>query len=153
MRAQDSQFNCGPVALHNALLALGIKRSIKECERLTGVTATSGTDVESLLAAASAIRGVHTMVVNAYDAQSAIAILRDALRRGRPALLSVDQEEHYVAAVGLLGDRILVADGADNEIVVSIPDYRLVKWWETVDESLPRAEGAVPRTRFWACVL
>lgn len=147
MRAQDSQFNCGPVALHNALLALGIKRSIKECERLTGVTATAGADTKAMMDAARPIRGVHLMPVETTEPQAAIAILRDALRRGRPALLSVDQGEHYVAAVGLLGDRVLVADGADNEIVVSVPDFVLVRRWGY------RVGPPTDTLLFWACVL
>lgn len=129
MRMQDSQANCGSIALHNALCALGIRRSPKECEALCKVTAERGVSEADLVAAFSAVRGCKPYEIRTEDAALAMGALRDALHRGRPAILSVDADAHYVAAVGVLGDRVLVADGADNELVRGVADFRLSLRW------------------------
>lgn len=44
-------------------------------------------------------------------------------------ILLVDANSHWVAAVGRLGDRILVADSADNDLVLSYSAEQLVDRW------------------------
>ena len=144
MRAQDHQYNCGPNALHNALAALGVRRSARELEVVCGTTAQDGTSQTRLVEAARAIRGTKPWVLESGMPAPAIAMLRDALHRGRPAVLAVDRDEHYIAAIGMLGDRVLVADGANNEVVLSVPDYKLLLRW---DNQTGLADA------FWACVL
>jgi phage tail sheath gpL-like len=142
VRAQDSQYNCGPTALYNALQAVGRKRSMLECERLCNTSVLHGTSAEQIEAAVAVVQARRPhYVIATSDPPAAIAMLRDALLRGRAAVMVVDNDEHWVAAVGVLGDRVLVADGISNEIVVSYLDSKLVTRWKS-------AEGA-----FWACVL
>lgn len=152
MRMQDSQANCGSTALHNALAAMGIKRSPAECERLCGVTATAGVGPEGLLTAAKAIKGCHPEILEVFNPRHALGLLRDCLRSGRPAILCVDEGGHYVAAIGALGDRYQVADGAKNELVVSYTGPVLAdRWGEPVlDPITASAQGSLA---YWGLVL
>lgn len=128
MRLQDSQANCGPTALHNALAALGIRRSPAECERLCATTATEGTPADNLQAAAKSIRGCHPVVMESTDPTTSIWALFGRLAH-RPAILCVDADQHYIAAIGLLGDRFLVADGAHNDLVLPYSSTQLLRRW------------------------
>lgn len=134
---QDSEANCGPAALRNALYAIGINRSSSECELLCNTSATNGTLSNELVEAIARIRGCKSpVVINCGESSHAIFQLGDALRRGRSVILctshdnsrSVDNE-HYIAAIGLLGSRIIVADSASNELVESWTETRLRKRW------------------------
>jgi ABC-type bacteriocin/lantibiotic exporter with double-glycine peptidase domain len=127
MRMQSSEANCGSTALSNALAAIGIKRGLDECEKLCGVTAEQGTSVFKLIDVASTIRRNPT-VINCKD-KYAYLVLCDGLRNGRSAILCVDENEHYVAAVGIIGKRVLVADSALNELVVSYSETKLLDRW------------------------
>jgi ABC-type bacteriocin/lantibiotic exporter with double-glycine peptidase domain len=128
MRLQDSQANCGAASLSNALAALGISHSQAECAELCKTTATEGTPPKRLLSGAKQL-GRQPQVVSEKRGAVAMLYLDAHLRAGRPAVLCVDNDEHWVAAVGLLGERILVADPADNELVLSYSRAGLVARW------------------------
>jgi ABC-type bacteriocin/lantibiotic exporter with double-glycine peptidase domain len=143
MRMQDSQANCGPFALKNALCALGIERSAEELEKACGTSATNGTPTKGLVKAASKIDGCDPQVIRESKSYVALLLLEHALRQGRPVILCfADSQgnpgEHWVAAVGVLGDRYLVADSADSELVISLGVTELeAKWRDT------RYEGVI----------
>jgi hypothetical protein len=67
------------------------------------------------------------------DPEVAWDALKMRLTEGRPSLLPVDDGEHWVAAVGLLGDSVLVADSADPELVVPYTQAALTRRWKTGD--------------------
>lgn len=119
MRMQDSQANCGPVAVRNALCALGIVRSTEECEVLCGCTATSGTSPRKLYKGLEAIHEADPFVISDWRPEIALMMLEQCLRDGRPVIMLVDKAEHWVTAIGLLGKRVQVADGADSDLVIS----------------------------------
>lgn len=128
MRMQSSQANCGAAALSNALQALGVTRSQEECETLCRTSATEGTSARNLVRAAQAV-GCRGVVVREKRAEVAILMLRHWVGLGRPMILCVDAGSHWVATVGAIGDRLLVADAADNELVVSCDSAEMVDWW------------------------
>lgn len=128
MRMQSSEANCGSTALHNALAAIGTRRSLDECEILCGVKAESGTNPFALIEAIATIRKINPVVLKENDSAN-IYNLDYHVRRGRSAILLVDDNDHYVAVVGLIGDRILVADSAKNELVLSYTEQQLIKRW------------------------
>lgn len=128
MRFQTNQSTCGPTALFNALVALGVERSLDECEHLCGTT-TEGTDGPALVRGAAKIPGLTPVPLRESRPDVAVLRLVAALRAGRPVVLAVDSDEHWVAAVGLLGERVLVADSADNELVQSLPLSQLLERW------------------------
>lgn len=133
MRMQDSAANCGPTALHNALLAIGVVRSVQELEVLCGTSATNGTPVRSLKRALSKIEGVLPVEIKERRRDIAALKLRHSLTGGRPVVLlwtSLVPGDHWVTAVGLLGDRYLICDPGDLELVTSVEIDSVCSKWE-----------------------
>lgn len=130
MRFQSTAANCGPAAVRNALMALGIARSEEEIETLTGTTAADGTGPKGILRALHAILPTPPGQINETREDVAILKLLAALNAGHPVVCCVDQDEHWVSAVGTLGGNILlVADSADNELILSYsPTNFLARW-------------------------
>lgn len=129
MRGQDSQANCGPYALLNACRALGIQRTADELETLCGTTMTAGTTTNGLLRGAAKVEGLAPGLLRERRRDVALMRLHAAVSRGRPVILSWHQGEHWVAVVGLLGDRYLVADAAENELVLSLGVAEVADAW------------------------
>ncbi len=139
---QDSQANCGPFALKNALTALGIERSAEELEKACGTSATNGTPTRGVFKAASKIDGCNPAIVRETRSDIALLKLEHAVRRGRPVILCFcdsqgNPGEHWVSVVGVLGERYLVADSADSELVISMGvDELESKWRDTKYEGV-----------------
>ena len=53
------------------------------------------------------------------------------LERGNPCVLSVQQDQHWASAVGSLGERVLIADSARGEVVVSMEKDELREYWRS----------------------
>lgn len=128
MRMQDTQANCGPASLYNGLLALGVASTQADCAAACGTTATDGTPPKGLLKGAKSF-GRQPLIINEKRATVAILWLMHFLSHGRPVVLCVDKNEHWVTAVAALGDRVLVADPADNELVLSCTTAALAARW------------------------
>lgn len=129
MRMQDTAANCGPASLSNALKAYGMDRSQAECEAACGTTATDGTSHKQLIKGAKSF-GCDTSLVKATSWEFAWLQLDHYLReQGRPVLLCVDNASHWVTAIGKLGHRVLIADPADNELVLSLQANQLKARW------------------------
>lgn len=128
MRMQDTAANCGPASLSNALQALGVSRTQAECETLCKTSGTEGTTSRGLQAGIKAV-GRKSDIINERRADVALTFLRADLHAGRAAVLAVDKDEHWVAAVGLCGERFLIADPADNELVLSLSGDQLKSRW------------------------
>src|SRR5688572_2687030 len=103
MRMQSTEASCGPTAMVNSLAALGLKRSIEECEQLCKCSATEGTSTPKLMAALRSIPGLDVNRIYERKPTSALWHLNGALSCGRPVILCVDSSSHWVAAVGQLG--------------------------------------------------
>lgn len=132
MRMQDTQANCGPLAVQNALKCLGIDRATVELEHLLGTSATEGTPTAKLLKGLYKIEGLLPRRIDESREEIAHLRLDAALRSGRPVVLCVDNGSHYVCAIGRLGTgRVLIADSADTELVIAYtwPDF-MARWAE-----------------------
>lgn len=127
---QNSQANCGPTAVLNALCALGIVRSMEECELLCGCTAQDGTSPTKLLKGLKTIHELNPWAFAESREPVAIAFLECALHDGAPVIMLVDNGEHWVTAVGLLNKKVLIADGADSELVISYPIESIASRWK-----------------------
>ena len=127
MRHQTSNA-CGPNALHNALQCLGRDISQEKLEKLAKTT-TEGSDENDVLRAAR--KYAMPLTFTATDPVSAMAELRGHLVVGSPVVLAVDQDAHWVAAIGLCGSRIVLADGADNSLVIVGQPGELVGRWRS----------------------
>jgi ABC-type bacteriocin/lantibiotic exporter with double-glycine peptidase domain len=132
MRLQSNQANCGPTALFNAACALGKKLSLEECEKACRTTATEGTTARKLAAGAQRL-GLHIDdEIKEGRADVAERALRYWMSMGKVAVITVDADSHWAAVIGTLGrDRYLVADSADNELVLSYGYGELLQRWQT----------------------
>lgn len=129
---QDNAANCGAYALKNALAALGIERTAAELESACGTSATNGTDPRGIYRAASKIDGCTPIRLREKRRDIALMRLSEALRRGRPVVISWNSEspgDHWTAVIGVLGDRYLVVDSACSELVVSLGVDELEASW------------------------
>jgi hypothetical protein len=118
----------------NALRAIGITRTREELETLCGTTMTDGTPPRKILRAVSKIEGCFPVKLRERRRDIALLRLKGALDQGRPAVLVWHDSEgnpggHWVAAVGMLGGRYLIADAADNELVLSMTVEEVATYW------------------------
>ena len=128
MRLQDTAANCGPASVSNALSALGISRTQAECEVLCKTSGTDGTSARNIIRAVQSL-GCRGVQIRERRELVALLLLDHWLNEGAPIVLCVDQASHWVAAVGRLGPRILIADPADNELVLSLKKQELLERW------------------------
>lgn len=127
MRYQSRKSSCGPASLANALEALQITRTEDELGTLAKQDA-NGTSSINLRKAAEAI-GVE--VINVAEQRREVAgwCLEYHLHNGHPGLLVVDNDEHWVAVIGHLNGTYIVADSADNDLLVFYTLQDLLTRW------------------------
>ncbi len=130
VRYQSRKSSCGPASLSNALEALGIERTEDELGTLSKQDAT-GTSSINLRKAAEAV-GVETLNVTIQNIESARWCLDSHLTSGHPGILVVDNDEHWVACIGKLGDTFIVADPADNDLLAFYSREELIVRWQNV---------------------
>lgn len=130
MRFQSRKASCGPASLVNALELLGIKRTEDEMSVASEQT-PKGTGAHGLMKALTAV-GRQSEVIYTKDSKAAHYALHYSLCTGRPMILCVDEWDHYIVAAGVLGDRILCIDSADNEFTLSYePKDLLLRWFKS----------------------
>lgn len=118
MKFQSDANGCGAAALANALSALGFSDVPQETvAELAGATATGampdGLNAVGLQRAARRL-GACVAPLSLARFEDAWLALRGALLEGRVAVLLFDKGDHWVTAVGLLGDEVVVADPAGS---------------------------------------
>lgn len=129
MRQQSHHHTCGAVALCNVVEALRLKPITEErAAELCGSNAIYGTEPRDLLRACRSLRLIPT-VLKTRDSALAYWTVAGALEHGNPSLILVDDGDHWVALVGILGSRIVVADGADPGTVTCWTAKELVDRW------------------------
>lgn len=135
---QSSQANCGPTALYNAACALGKKLSLEECEKACK-TSTDGTSPKQLKAGAIKLGLKVEDELREKDSHIAWLRARYYLDRGCVLILVVDADEHWVSLIGQLGhgDRLQVADSADNELVLGYSAGELLQRWGHPESKRP----------------
>lgn len=101
MRFQSREYTCGPVCLQNALRAIGVRVGEKRLAAMCGCCA-EGTDEANLVGAIEAL-GLTPAVISTSNVGEARRQLRDALLGGAPVLLCVDEWNHWITVIGVLG--------------------------------------------------
>lgn len=129
MRLQSNQSSCGAAALYNAGCALGKTLSLEDCERACKTTA-EGTSAKQLTTGAVRLGLKADGSFKERSSLMARLWLRDTLQRGAVVIAAVDADEHWVAVVGALGGRYLVADSAENELVLSYSEGEFLQRWQ-----------------------
>jgi ABC-type bacteriocin/lantibiotic exporter with double-glycine peptidase domain len=105
---QERLYSCGPAAVRAALYILGHNPTEAAIRRRAGTT-PDGTDEKGI------IRAVHyyghgTKEYQAGAIKASWAWLKAELGKGHPVLLCVDEWDHWVTALGLLGGKVLIFD-------------------------------------------
>lgn len=126
---QADKYSCGACAIVNALRALGTRIAVPAVAKLAGTHPIRGTP-DAGMRRAVRLLGFRARTFNAVGPSiHAVAALRGHLISGSPVLLTFDRGEHWVAAVGVLGLNVLIADSADGELVVSLDPKELAARW------------------------
>ena len=109
MKLQERLFSCGPAAMRAALYVLGHKKISEATLRRRAGTTPEGTNEIGLM---RAIRSYNHKPKEYQSSArtSSWAWVRNCLKKGKPVLLCIEQWEHWVAAVGLIGGDVLVFD-------------------------------------------
>lgn len=128
MRQQSHQHSCGAVALCNAAEAVGVRITEDEAINLVGADPVEGTQPSGIKKALKKL-DLTASIVKTKDPALAYWTLVGALEHGNPAILLVDQDEHWVSAIGILGSRVVIADSADAGTVVITEYGRLMQRW------------------------
>lgn len=110
MRFQENFGSCGAAMVVNIACAFGMKVSEARVRALAGTT-RHGTDEDGVKAALRAL-GFNVTDFTEESAAKAWLLLHGAVKRGQAVGLAVDNDEHWVACVGSLGERVTVADSA-----------------------------------------
>src|SRR5665213_283880 len=108
MRIQRSPFLCGPIAVLNAARALGVRLREREVRAHSGTTKKEGTNQFGVLSALDKL-GFEFLEMNGTK-QGAFHHLRDRIAEGWVGVLCVEEGNHWVAAIGVVGDRIVTFD-------------------------------------------
>lgn len=149
VRYQGESWSCGPASVVNACRSFGIKLDERRIRSLAG-TSIRGTDDFEMIAAIRAL-GLTASPSHTRDAKSAWAFLRSNLISGRPVILCINQWDHWVSAVGLIGNSIVLVDPArtvrnkaENGVSV-LGRNKLLKRWRCKGEQIPFYGIAVGR--------
>jgi len=138
-KLQDSPANCGALALVNCLDVLGEKLGVRAAETLAKTHAVTGTGLPGMKSALRKLdKNPHEFQVPQKHGLMAWSLLTGFLTQGYPVLITVQDDEHWVVAVGLLGggsDRVLVVDSADGAVVKSLTYAQLMPWWRGSENS------------------
>lgn len=132
VRYQSRQATCAANSVVNALSVLGHDVSEDQVVLASGMRdLTKGMGEREVKRALTALGYTWDEIHVAQEPYGYFHLL-DALRHGAPVLLAVDSDTHWVSAVGTLGGAVLVADGANNDHVVSYDRPSLMSRWAGV---------------------
>ncbi len=114
MKFQEKTYSCGPASLRAALYVL--KHIVKEATiRKAAGTTPEGTSELGLFKALKHY-GYDWVEHNDTDAKRNWRRIVRSLKKGMPALLCIgEKEDHWVSAVGLNGDGIIIFDPANPD--------------------------------------
>lgn len=135
MRLQSAQNFCGFATAANALRAIG-RRVTEDQVHAKVKLGADGVDEPTTMGATEQqiIKGLRAFRVEVTQFQvhselAAVNLVRGCLLAGRPVVLAVDNDAHWVVAFGLMGGLVHVADCAHEEIVLSYTEARLLARW------------------------
>lgn len=141
---QPNKWQCGPFALKHALIMLGTFVHEREITKIAGSTANDGTD-EKMIDRAARKYDCKVNVVRKTNPLHAKRGLLLTLKRGRPALLCVDNWGHWITVVGAEKGRFIYLDSNKAPVVCVATWRQLKKRWryEEFDEADPTKKLAL----------
>lgn len=102
MKYQTRSYTCGPAAAVNALRLYGLQVAEAHVAKLAKTT-SDGTDEKGLMRALRKLGAAPTAV-------GRTSTVRKRVRAGIPVIIHLDNELHWVVAIGLLGDSLIAFD-------------------------------------------
>lgn len=139
MRIQIFNYSCASGALRSALNCLHLSSGNFTEAKLMRLCRTNrnGTGEKRLRSAIKKLR-LYCLAWNTADRDKAFEKLFNALRVGWPVILCVDKDEHWLTAIGTIGEEIIVFDPEDTYAnlmenglhILSKPD--LLKRWKGI---------------------
>lgn len=153
---QPNAWQCGPFALKHALIVHGIAADEDEIAAVAGACAATGAD-EAQLARAADGYACDLPVVRRYEPERARRALVRCLRWGIPALLCINQWNHWITAVNEEDGEFILFDSHDPAVIT------IAAWEELQERWAYRRNGRrasprrplydlhllVPRTPLW----
>jgi ABC-type bacteriocin/lantibiotic exporter with double-glycine peptidase domain len=110
---QSDNFTCGSVATANAIVALGGKVTVAKVKRHTGTTPEHGVTHHGIMQAIERLGYSYTELMAPF--KEAFDTLVEHLQLGGSAVILTQNGNHWEAAVGVLGRRVIVFDSAPNK--------------------------------------
>lgn len=133
MKSQRKGHWCGIASIANALEVLGIRRTQREIAKLCHVTPSAGTDEVEMMRALLA-NGLQVDEGFFEWGKDGYWWVLDSLAKGRPCILCVDDDEHWVTAIGAAGDNaVIVFDPSRNYGIEVHNQTTLCKRWLNSD--------------------
>ena len=108
MKFQRDSYSCAVFAIKNALEALGLNYTEKKIRTHTG-TSKQGTTEHGIKQAIECL-GHNWEELSSDDFKNILKDLVLALSEGKSAILCTQHGDHWVAAIGLCGQRVIVFD-------------------------------------------
>lgn len=131
MRPQRKGYWCGIASIANALEVLGIRRTQREIAKLCDVNPAAGTSEVEMKRALLA-NGVAVDEWHGTWGKDGCMWLLDQLDVG-PAILCVDDDEHWVTVIGVCGNNFIVFDPSRNHGIEVHSGETLTKRWVNAD--------------------
>lgn len=141
MRYQARDGACGAASVVNALRALGWKVSEGRVRKIAGTTPQAGTDEHGIYEAVRQL-GYSAVPFTTEDRKAAAAVVHSNVLAGRPCILCVDNYGHWVAIVGVVGDRFLLVDPTNTQRnsqengCHSVSKAELLKRWRNREDGI-----------------
>jgi hypothetical protein len=130
---QPNLWSCGPFALKHALVVLGRMADERRIARVARSDWWSGTDEVRLARAARAFDCTMTLVRRTDEELARRALVR-CLNQRFPALLCVDDWQHWIVAVHYERGRFVVIDSREDPVLVVYTWEELEARWRYEDE-------------------
>lgn len=134
VRYQKTSYSCGATAVMNALRSLGKRVSERRISSLAGTEPEKGTTEDGVLVSIREL-GFVAMRYETDDKVAAWAWMSESLKSSRPIILCISNWQHWVTAIGMLGDRVIIVDPTnamtnkrENGVVVLSKRELIRKW-------------------------
>lgn len=132
VRAQRKGYWCGIASIANALEVLGIRRTQRSIAKLCDVRPEVGTD-ETEMKRALLANGCDVDEWSDTSMYHALMWAGGCVDSGRPVILCVDNDEHWVTVIGLCGTRFIVFDPSRNSGIEIHEESSLAARWVNAD--------------------
>lgn len=129
MKFQKNNWSCGPYAIYNSLLTIGVKVSVKELHKLCKTSKKTGTN-EFQMSKALRKLGFKPKL---HTFQSFEDFEANKKSFAVPAICCVDNYSHWVVLLGQLYDRYLVLDSLKGFISYNKKEWK--KRWQAKDRA------------------